>query len=183
MTYDTVSYEVCITEILPGHGAIMGGKGPIQNRADFERYPWAELEARYWALAEPRFDALRRHLPPGMKALGGVGNGVLEISEDLVGFESLAYVQADDPALFADLYRRIGDLMTGIWQRFLRAVRRRLRHLPVRRRPGLQDQHARLPAHHPPAHHPAVPAHHRPDPRRGAAVPVALVRLHLQRDG
>ena len=120
MTYDTVSYEVCITEILPGHGAIMGGKGPIQNRADFERYPWAELEARYWALAEPRFDALRRHLPPGMKALGGVGNGVLEISEDLVGFESLAYVQADDPALFADLYRRIGDLMTGIWQRFLR---------------------------------------------------------------
>ena len=54
MTYDTVSYEVCITEILPGHGAIMGGKGPIQNRADFERYPWDELEARYWALAEPR---------------------------------------------------------------------------------------------------------------------------------
>ena len=43
MTYDTVSYEVCITEILPGHGAIMGGKGPIQNRADFERYPWDEL--------------------------------------------------------------------------------------------------------------------------------------------
>ena len=121
MTYDTVSYEVCITEILPGHGAIMGGKGPIQNRADFERYPWDELAARYWALAEPRFDALRRHLPPGMKALGGVGNGVLEISEDLVGFESLAYLQADDPELFADLYRRIGDLMAGIWQRFLRA--------------------------------------------------------------
>ena len=87
MTYDTVSYEVCITEILPGHGAIMGGKGPIQNRADFERYPWDELPARYWALAEPKFDALRRHLPPGMKALGGVGNGVFEISEDLVGFE------------------------------------------------------------------------------------------------
>ena len=55
-----------------------------------------------------------------MKALGGVGNGVLEISEDPVGFESLAYVQADDPALFTDLYRRIGDLMTVIWQRFLR---------------------------------------------------------------
>ena len=54
MTYDTVSYEVCITEILPGHGAIMGGKGPIQNRADFERYPWDELPARYWALAEPQ---------------------------------------------------------------------------------------------------------------------------------
>jgi uroporphyrinogen decarboxylase len=90
MTYDTVSYEVCITEALPGHGAIMGGKGPIQNQADFERYPWDELEARYWVLADRKFAALGRNLPPGMKALGGVGNGVLEISEDLVGFESLA---------------------------------------------------------------------------------------------
>ena len=35
MTYDTVSFEVCITEILPDHGAIMGGRpGPIQNRED-----------------------------------------------------------------------------------------------------------------------------------------------------
>jgi len=25
---------------LPGHGAIMGGKGPFQNRADFRRFPW-----------------------------------------------------------------------------------------------------------------------------------------------
>jgi uroporphyrinogen decarboxylase len=119
MTYDTVSYEVCITEILPGHGAIYGGKGPIQNRADFERYPWNELPARYWALATPHFDALARQMPAGMKALGGVGNGVLEISEDLVGFESLAYVQADDPELFAELYQRIGDLMATIWREFL----------------------------------------------------------------
>jgi uroporphyrinogen decarboxylase len=120
MTYDTVSYEVCITEALPGHGAIMGGKGPIQNRADFERYPWNELQDRYWALAERKFAALGRHIPPGMKALGGVGNGVLEISEDLVGFESLAYLMTDDPETYAELYRRIGDLMLGIWKEFLR---------------------------------------------------------------
>ena len=44
MTYDTVSFEVCITEVVPDHGAIMGGRpGPIQNRADFERFPWDEL--------------------------------------------------------------------------------------------------------------------------------------------
>jgi uroporphyrinogen decarboxylase len=120
MTYDTVSYEVCITEALPGHGAIMGGKGPIQDRADFDRYPWDELQDRYWALADRKFAALRRNLPPGMKALGGVGNGVLEISEDLVGFESLAYLLADDPQTYADLYRRIGELMLGIWKEFLR---------------------------------------------------------------
>jgi len=119
MTYDTVSYEVCITEILPGHGAIMGGKGPIQSRQDFERYPWNELPQRYWNLAEKRFEALKRCLPEGMKAVGGVGNGVFEISEDLVGFEYLAYMQADEPQLFADLYQSIGDLMVQVWQVFL----------------------------------------------------------------
>lgn len=119
MTYDTVSYEVCITEILPGPGALKGGKGPIQTRADFERYPWYDLEDRYWKLAERKFAALRHNLPPGMTALGGVGNGVFEISEDLVGFECLAYMQADDPQLFSWLYAKIGDLMVVIWQRFL----------------------------------------------------------------
>ena len=44
-------------------------------------------------------------MPVGMKALGGIGNGVFEISEDLVGFENLAYMQADDPELFEALYR------------------------------------------------------------------------------
>ena len=120
MTYDTVSFEVCITEILPDHGAIMGGRpGPIQNRQDFERFPWDELPQRFWALADRQFTMLGECLPPGMKALGGVGNGVLEISEDLVGYEYLCYMMADDPELFADLYRKIGDLMVNLWTTFL----------------------------------------------------------------
>jgi uroporphyrinogen decarboxylase len=101
MTYDTVSFEVTITDLLPGHGAILGGKpGPIQNRADFEKYPWDKLAELYWAKADLQFCALLKCLPEGMKALGGVGNGVFEISEDLVGFEYLAYLQADDPELY-----------------------------------------------------------------------------------
>jgi uroporphyrinogen decarboxylase len=98
----------------------MGGRpGPIQNRADFEAYPWDELADRYWKTAEPHFQALLRQIPPGMQALGGVGNGVFEISEDLVGFQNLAYLQADDPDTFAGLYVRIGDLMVQIWSKFL----------------------------------------------------------------
>jgi len=121
MTYDTVSFEVCITEILPDSGAIMGGRpGPIQNRDDFEKYPWDELPELYWNKAKPEFDVLAECLPDGMKALGGVGNGVFEISEDLVGFEYLAYMMMSDPDLYAELHRKIGDLMTAIWARFLK---------------------------------------------------------------
>lgn len=119
MTYDTVSYEVTITDLLPDHGAIYGGPGPIQTRADFDRYPWDELAGRYWAEAETKFQTLARHLPRGMRALGGVGNGVFEISEDLVGFQYLPYIMVDDPELFAAIYQKIGDLMVAIWTVFL----------------------------------------------------------------
>ena len=94
--------------------------GPIQNRADFERYPWDELPEMFWRHAESKFQALAQCLPPGMKALGGVGNGVFEISEDLVGFEYLPLMQQDDPDLYSQLYQKIGDLMVEIWTVFLK---------------------------------------------------------------
>ena len=120
MTYDTVSFEVCAADVLPDHGAILGGRpGPIQSRADFERYPWAQLPGLFWEVAEPQFTGLARSLPAGMKAIGGIGNGVFEISEDLVGLEYLAYMQIDDAQLFADLYLRIGDLLATLWERCL----------------------------------------------------------------
>ncbi|MFH2000324.1 MAG: hypothetical protein ABIK28_11625, partial [Planctomycetota bacterium] len=121
MTYDVVTFEVCITEILPESGALSGGRpGPIQNRSDFEAYPWDRLCEKYDQYASHKFKALAKALPAGMKAVGGVGNGVFEISEDLVGLEYLPFMQADDPELYRDLHIRIGDLMVGIWRRFLR---------------------------------------------------------------
>lgn len=119
MTYDTVSYEVCVGGILPGPTALGGGQGPIQSRADFEAYPWHELAARFWAEATPKFDALVKALPPGMKAVGGVGNGVFELAESLVGLEYLPFLQVDDPELYGQLFRMIGDLMVAIWSEFL----------------------------------------------------------------
>lgn len=120
MTYDVASFEVCVTEVLPGGGALLGGRpGPIQSRADFDAYPWDDIPRLFWSIAGPRFDALARALPPGMKAVGGIGNGVFEISEDLVGLEHLPYMQADDPDLYADVYARIGDLLCALWAEFL----------------------------------------------------------------
>ncbi len=120
MTYDVVSFESCICEILPGHGALSGGRpGPVQTRADFNRYPWDDIPVLFRERSQPRFDALAASLPPGMKAVGGVGNGVFEISEDLVGLEHLPFMAVDDPELYADLFVRIGDVMLTIWSEFL----------------------------------------------------------------
>ena len=176
MTYDTVSWEVTITRSLPDHGAIYGSrKGPIQTRADFEAYPWDDVPKRFWETADRKFRAMGACLPPGMQAIGGPGNGVFEISEDLVGFQYLAYMLADDPELFADLFRRIGDLMVEIWAVFLAAPRRALRHLPLRRRPGLPQQHAAGAADDPRAHPTAVSPGDRPSARGRQAVPSAFL--------
>ena len=121
LTYDTVSFESCIGQFLPDSGAIMGGRpGPIQCRADYEKYPWDEVPVRYWEASAPIFDALREALPAGMKFVGGVGNGVFELSENLVGLEYLPFMEADDPELYAELHNKIGWLMTTIWTEFLK---------------------------------------------------------------
>ncbi len=120
MTYDIASFEICITSMLPAGGALLGGRpGPIQNRKDFENYPWDKLPDMFWVKAAPLFDALTHVMPSGMKAVGGIGNGVFEISEDMVGMEYLPFMQMDDPDLYADLFRKIGDLMSSIWRKFL----------------------------------------------------------------
>lgn len=120
MTYDTISFEVGIADLLPNHGAILGGRpGPIQSRADFEHFPWDEIPEIFWKVATQRFKALIHAVPSGMKALGGPGYGIFEVSEDLVGFQYLPYLQADDPELFTQLYQKIGDLFLSIWSQFL----------------------------------------------------------------
>jgi len=81
MTYDTVSFEAQICPILPDHGAILGGRpGPIQNREDFEKYPFSEFPEIFWNKWEPHLQALSSEMPNGMKALGGCGYGIFEIS-------------------------------------------------------------------------------------------------------
>ncbi|MDW7679027.1 MAG: uroporphyrinogen decarboxylase family protein [bacterium] len=120
MTYDTISFEAQICPILPDHGAIYGGRqGPIQNRDDFDKYPFAEIPEIFWEHWTPHLNALEKALPPGMKAIGGCGYGVFEISEDLVGYEPLCVMMYDDPELFRDLYLKIGELMELLWTQLL----------------------------------------------------------------
>jgi uroporphyrinogen decarboxylase len=115
MTYDAFAYEASVCDCFPGHGAIRGGKGPIQSRNDFEKYPFADIPHIFRQRYLPHFEAIRTVLPAGMKAYGGCGYGVFEASEDLVGFESLCIMQFEDAQLFADLYQRLGDLYIDLW--------------------------------------------------------------------
>jgi uroporphyrinogen decarboxylase len=116
MTYDGFDFEAAICDILPGHGAIMGGMaGPVQTRDDFNRYPWSEIPVIFKKKYAPHFEAIRKTLPEGMKAYGGCGYGVFEASQDLVGYEPLCVMQCVDPELFRDIFVKIGDLWIELW--------------------------------------------------------------------
>lgn len=121
MGYDAVSYEEVIGPAMPGSGALGGHiKGAIQSREDFDNYPWEEICNTYFELNGKKFEALRRNMPKGMKAVGGVGNGIFECVQDLVGYEDLCYMRADDPELYEDMFRKVGENNLKIWTRFLR---------------------------------------------------------------
>lgn len=121
MGYDTVTFEGCITRVLPGGGALGNHADPaIKTREDFEKYPFDKVPALYAERFGPQFDALRAHMPEGMKAIGGVGNGVFEITQDLVGYENLMLLTYDDEELYSDLFKRVGAMMREIWSWFLR---------------------------------------------------------------
>jgi hypothetical protein len=116
MTYDGFDFEAAICDILPGHGAIIGGiSGPIQTRDDFKKYPWKEIPLIFRQTYSPHFEAIRKTLPTGMKAYGGCGYGIFEASRDLVGYEPLCLMQFMDPDLFRDLFIKIGDLWVELW--------------------------------------------------------------------
>ena len=119
--YDAVPFECSVRAIFPGGGALGGHvEGAIRTRQDYDRYPWEKLPETYFRAFSPYFEALRGSLPPGMKAVGGVGNGVFECVQDLTGYMDLCYMRDDDPDLYVDLFRTVGGVITAIWTRFLR---------------------------------------------------------------
>lgn len=123
MGYDTASFEYCITDILydMGGGALGAHKeGCIKDRESFEQFPWEEVPIRYFEKFGPVFKMLAETCPEGMKAVGGVGNGLFECVQDLVGYMDLCFLRSDDEELYASLFRKMGDIQAAIWERFLR---------------------------------------------------------------
>jgi len=120
MGYDTVFYDGCIGSIMPGNGSLGGHKkGEIQTMDDFLRYPWQEIPELYFKQYSNDFKALRNSMPSGMKAVGGVGNGIFECVQEIVGYTDLCFISADDPELYKLLFQKVGETNIKIWSMFL----------------------------------------------------------------
>ncbi len=121
MGYDTVSYECCIGPAMPGSGALGGhAPGVIKTRKDFDSYPWEQIPQFFFDKFAENYEIMGTCLPQGMKAVGGPGNGVFELVQDVVGYEQLCLISIDDPELYQDLFCTVGKMMGRIWDEFLR---------------------------------------------------------------
>ena len=118
--YDAVSFEDCIGDVMPGMGSLYKHKEPeIRNRADFERYDWTAAEKEYKKRFYTDYEILREVMPEGMKAIGGPGNGIFECIQEIAGYENLCYIKYDDPELYADLFRAVGNTNYNVWKGFI----------------------------------------------------------------
>ena len=121
MGYDACPFERGVCGVLPGGGALGDHQpGCIKTMDDFEQYPWQEIPDRFFFRHKADYEALARTLPPGMKAVGGVGNGVFECVQDVVGYMDLCVIRYDDPELYASLFEKMGEVLLAIWERLLR---------------------------------------------------------------
>ena len=118
--YDTVSFEGCLTEVLPFGGALAHPQpGYIDSIETFESYPFDRVKELYIKKFDSQFKALREKMPAGMKAVGGVGNGVFEVAQDICGYENLCIMSIDEPEMYEAIFIKIGDIMMDIWKWFL----------------------------------------------------------------
>jgi uroporphyrinogen decarboxylase len=119
--YDTVTFEACFASVMPGNGALGSHKeGCMKVMDDLRTYPWDEIPDRFFDAYGDSFRALGEAMPAGMKAIGGVGNGVFEAVQDITGYINLCFISDDDPEMYALLFKKVGEVQYKIWERFMR---------------------------------------------------------------
>ena len=114
--YDCIPFERCVVSLVQDGRALMGrAPAMIQTLEDVENYPWEAKVAEYIDRFDEDFCALREAIPEGMKAVGGIGNGLFETMQDFVPFQELAFLQVDEPEVYERLWGKIGDWMAALW--------------------------------------------------------------------
>lgn len=118
--YDCIPYSGSILPLVQNGEGLMGCAGAIiSTEKDIHDFPWDNVVDAYFELYRPNFCALGESLPPGMKAIGGIGYGIFETVQDFVPFTELAYLEIDNPQVFCSLWNHVGTLFINIWTRLL----------------------------------------------------------------
>ncbi len=78
--------------------------GLIHDWASFDAYPWPDPAAASFGL----LDALAGQLPDGMKCIGYGPSGVLENVTEILSFEGLCLLLADEPDLVKCVFDEVG---------------------------------------------------------------------------
>jgi len=86
--------------------------GIITDRASFQAYDWPDADA----LDYSRLTELAGELPAGMKIIVPGPCGVLENAIQLVGYETLCFILADDPALAHDIFDTVGSRLLRYYE-------------------------------------------------------------------
>jgi len=90
--------------------------GPIQNRADFEAYPWPKVrDEDLWI-----YEFVAKNLPEGMGILACPHSGFFEIpAEFLLGYESMALMSFDEPDLVKDVFDKVRSSMLDVYEKLV----------------------------------------------------------------
>ena len=91
----------------------------IRSRKEFDAFAWPDPSGADYAILE----RLGRDLPQGMKLIPYAPNGVLENVIDLVGYEALCYMLAEQPQLAEDVFQQVGERLLAYYTAVLRSDR------------------------------------------------------------
>jgi uroporphyrinogen decarboxylase len=87
--------------------------GPIDGRASFNAYQWLDPDD----FDQGRLDIIGGELPDGMRLIVWGPGGVLENVTSLLGFETLCYMQLEDPDLLQEICDQVGSRLVRYYER------------------------------------------------------------------
>jgi uroporphyrinogen decarboxylase len=87
----------------------------ITDRASFDAYQWPDMDRIDYSILK----TLEADLPSGMKLMIYTPNGVLENVIDLLGYDNLCLLLADDPLLASDIFERVGETLLAFYRKAL----------------------------------------------------------------
>jgi uroporphyrinogen decarboxylase len=86
--------------------------GLISDWESFEAYPWPDPDRADYGM----LDILAEDLPTGMKIICYGPGGVLENAIEIVGYERLCYLLADDPKLAEEIFQGVGSRLVRFYE-------------------------------------------------------------------